>query len=107
MIKDEIRNWQDCYTALYQCDLSGLLDPEDPGEMLYPLLSLGTSFPLGSPSENLDTLLRTGPIRVRRAVSEVAERRPSVLSKRSETGETADRASQSAPFLGPVTSSGL
>merc|ERR1711974_589196 len=50
------------------------------GEMLYPLLSIGTSFPLGSPSENMDSLLMNGSIRVRRAVSEVG---PSILGQRA------------------------
>merc|ERR1712241_626679 len=59
------------------------------GEMLYPLLSLGTSFPLGSPSENMDSLLRNGAIRVTRAKSEVG---PSILRHRKETGETGEMA---------------
>ena len=59
------------------------------GEMLYPLLSLGTSFPLGSHSENMDSLLRNGAIRVTRARSEVE---PSILRHRVETGETGEKA---------------
>ena len=61
------------------------------GEMLYPLLSLGTSFPLGSQSENLDSLLRNGSIRVRRARSEVE---PSLLRQRQRV---ASRARQWTP----------
>merc|ERR1711874_747390 len=51
------------------------------GEMLYPLLSVATSFPLGSPSESMDSLLRNGSIRVRRAMSEVE---PSLLRLRPD-----------------------
>merc|ERR1712154_42209 len=52
------------------------------GEMLYPLLNLGTSFPPFSHSETVDSLLRNGSIRVRRARSEVE---PSILTYRRDT----------------------
>ena len=60
--------------ACYQGEIRSVLDQL--GEMLYPLLNLGTSFPLGSHSENVDSLLRNGAIRVTRARSVVE---PSVL----------------------------
>ena len=50
--------------------------------MLYPLLNLGTSFPAFSHSETVDSLLRNGSIRVRRARSEVE---PSMLTHRRDT----------------------
>ena len=61
------------------------------GEMLYPLLSVATSFPLGSPSESMDSLLRNGSIRVRRAMSEVE---PSLLRPRADTAQMAGTAGQ-------------
>ena len=78
--------------ACYQGEDRSVLDQL--GEMLYPLLSLGTSFPLGSHSENVDSLLRNGAIRVTRARSELE---PSILRHRVETGEKACRARQWTP----------
>ena len=69
--------------------LSSVLDHL--GEMLYPLLSVATSFPLGSPSESMDSLLRNGSIRVRRAMSEVE---PSLLRPRADTAQMAGTAGQ-------------
>ena len=54
------------------------------GEMLYPLLNLGASFPHGSHSETVDSLLMNGSIRVRRAISEVE---PSLMRHRTDTCE--------------------
>merc|ERR1711874_208161 len=53
------------------------------GDMLYPLLNLGASFPPGSHSETVDSLLMNGYIRVRRAISEVE---PSLMRHRMSSG---------------------
>ena len=75
-----------------QLGLSAVLDHLE--DMLYPLLNLGASFPPGSHSETVDSLLMNGSIRVRRAISEVE---PSLMRHRRDTCEMSSGARQWTP----------